>query len=152
MMQTFVSGGVSGAARYIETETRENRRYLHESPAFGIESVLRNELAEVWRECQQANWDGYDALPVSRDVLSYMYQFLEALPFGFPPPSINADPQGCLSVEWYRNPRRVLSVAVSDDGSLHYAALLGANKACGTETFDGDIPKNILNLVQRVYS
>ncbi|MBU0719061.1 MAG: hypothetical protein KJ749_12490, partial [Planctomycetes bacterium] len=146
MTQAVVIRGVSDAARYIEDVTRHNRRYLHESSAFGIESVLRDELAEAWAECQESDWDGHDAQPVSHDALRNMYAFLEALPLGFPRPAIGADPHGHLSVEWYRSSRRVLSVGVSPDEVLHYAALLGSSRTCGTDTFFGEIPENILNL------
>ncbi len=152
MTQAVIIRGVSSAARYIEDATRYNRRYLHESSAFGMESVLRDELAEAWEECQGSDWDGHDALPVSQDALRNMYTFLEALPLGFPRPTIGADPHGHLSVEWYRSPRRLLSVGVSADDVLHYAALLGSNSTCGTETFFDEIPESILNLVRRVYS
>lgn len=152
MTQAVVLRGVSDAARYIEDATRHSRRYLHKSSAFGVESVLRDELAEAWAECRESDWDGHEALPVSQDALRNMYTFLEALPFGFPHPSIGADPHGHFSVEWYRSPRRVLSVAVSPDDVLHYAALLGSNRTSGTETFFGEIPDGILDLVRRVFS
>jgi hypothetical protein len=152
MRQAALGWGVSSAARYVEDATRRYRRYLHKSAAFGVESVLRDDLAEAWVECQQPNWDGYDALPVSRDALRNMYTFLEALPPGSARPTIGADPHGHLSVEWYRNPRRILSVAVTDDDLLHYAALLGSNSTHGTEVFYDDVPDTILNLVKRVYS
>ena len=152
MTPAVIIRGVSSAARYIDDATRENRRFLHESSAFGIESVLRDDLAEAWGECQESDWDGHDALPVSHDALRNMSTFLEALPLGFPRPTIGADPHGHLSVEWYRGPRRLLSVGVSADELLHYAALLGSNSTCGTETFCGEIPESILNLVHRVYS
>ncbi len=152
MRYTATGHGVSSAALHIADATRRNRRHLHKSSAFGIENVLLEELAEAWAECQEPNWDGYDALPVSRAALRNMYTFLEALPFGFPRPTIGADPQGHLSVEWYRSPRRVLSVSVTSDELLHYAALLGSSKTSGTETFFGEVPESILSLVRRVYS
>ncbi len=144
--------GVSGAARFIEESTRRQWRHLQKSSAVGIERVLRDDLAEVWAECQLPDWDGHGALPVSRTALRNMRDFLEALPLGFPHPTIAADPHGHLSVEWYRSPRRVLSVSVSDDDLLHYAALLGSSRTCGTETFYGEAPDTILGLIRRVYS
>ncbi len=152
MTQAVIIRGVSAEARYVDDATRHNRRHLHKSSAFGVESVLRDELAKAWSECQEADWDGHDALPVSHHALRNMYAFLEALPLGFPRPSIGGDPHGHLSVEWYRSTRRVLSVGVSPDDVLHYAALLGSNRTSGTETFFGEIPESILNLVRRVYS
>ena len=35
-----------------------------------MEHVLLEELAEVWEECSQPDWDAYNALPVSRDSLA----------------------------------------------------------------------------------
>ena len=152
MSEAIIVRGVSDAAQYIDDTTRRHRRHLQRSSAFGIESVLRDDLAEAWAECQEPNWDGYNAIPVSQDALRNMYTFLEALPLGFPRPTIGADPHGHLSVEWYRTPRRLLSVSVTDDALLHYAALVGSSKTCGTETFFGDMPESILRLVWRVYS
>ncbi|RMF85056.1 MAG: hypothetical protein D6744_02065 [Planctomycetota bacterium] len=152
MNEAVIIRGVSGAAQYVAQSTQRDRRHLHKSFAFGIGSMLRDELAEAWAECQKAGWDGYGALPVSRDALRNTYVFLEAWPLGFPLPSIGAEPDGHLTLEWYRNPRRVLSVSVSPDDLLHYAALLGASRTCGTEAFFGEIPDTILGLVRRVYS
>jgi hypothetical protein len=143
---------VSVEAQFIDETTREDRSILQESSAFGIEQLLRHELAETWVECQQPDWDGYGALPVSQEAMLNMRDFLIVLPLGIHHPSIGADPCGHLSAEWYRSPRRVLSVTVSSDMLLHYAALLGPNKTCGTETFYDEVPDTILNLVRRVYS
>jgi len=147
-----ISRGFSDEARFIEDETLRDRRRLHQSCAFGMDSVLREELGEVWSECRVSDWDGYDAIPVSQDALRCMYEFLESLPLGFPRPTIGADPQGHFSAEWYRAPRRVLTVSVTEDGLLHYATLLGANKACGTEAFYGEVPEAIQSLIRRVDS
>ena len=37
-----------------------------------------------------------------------------------------------LLFEWYKGPRRTLSISLTAVGDLHYAALLGPNKQCGT--------------------
>jgi hypothetical protein len=100
----------------------------------------------------EPGWYGYNSLPVTQDALRNAYMFLETLPLGFPRPSIAADPHGHVSLEWYRDRQRLLSVGVSPDGFLHYAALIGPNKVCGTEAFFGEAPRTILELVRRVYS
>ena len=112
--------------------------------------TIINDLAEVWEECQHANWDGYDALPVSQSSLRNMYKFLMELPPRFPRPTIGAEPGGHLTVEWYRHPRWTLSVSIGPEGTLHYSALLGSDKTCGTEAFYNEVPKSILDLVRRV--
>jgi hypothetical protein len=42
-------------------------------------------------------------------------------------------------------------VSITPEGDLHYAALIGPNKAYGTEVFFGEVPAGILDLIRRVY-
>lgn len=113
-------------------------------------SDLREELSIVWQMCRQADWDGFGALPVTEDTLRNAYLFLESLPLGCPAPSVGAEPDGQLTFEWHRGSRRTLSVSVTSDGVLHYAALVGPNRAYGTEAFFGEAPEAILDLVRRI--
>lgn len=111
---------------------------------------LFDELFETVEECRQPNWDGYGAQPVRDETYHFAYEFLTALPLDTPAPSMGAEPDGHLTVEWYRSPDQTLSVSLSDDGSLHFAALLGETKAYGTEAFVGEVPKIISDLIHRV--
>lgn len=151
MTGLLVEQGVSDAARHVHESMWRAHRALQQSAAMGIEDILREDLFDAWTESNSPDWNGYEAVAVSSDACREMTRFLEALPLGINKPTIAPDPRGCLSVEWYRNPRRVLSISVSND-NLHYAALLGANKTYGTEAFFGQIPQNILELIRRVYS
>jgi len=152
MTSVIIARGVSDAAQHIAETTKRNRSFLHKSSAVGHDRLLHGELVEVWEECRDPGWDGYKALPVSQDALLSMKSFLESLPLGFPLPTIAASPRGHLSVEWYRSPSRVLSVDVGSDNLLHYAALLGSSRTCGTEIFFDQIPDSILDLAGRVCS
>jgi len=152
MAYAIQTPGFSKPAGFIAEQDTICSRHMRESSAFGIESLLREEFSDVWEECRKANWDGYNALPVTQDTLRNAYIFLESLPLGFPRPSIGAEPDGHLTIEWHQSRRRTLSVSISPDGELHYAALLGAGRTCGTEPFFGEIPQNILDLVRKVYS
>ena len=109
-----------------------------------------DELGEVYGECSHPDWDGYDALPVEQETLRYAYQLIESMRLGFPRPSIGAEPDGALTLEWHHSPRRTLSVSVTADGYLHYSALFGANHVNGTIVFFGEIPEEIETLVSRV--
>lgn len=150
MNATVFQRGFSDAAEYVEQEAAEGRRSFQQSSVLGIQRVS-DELADVWNECRDPNWDGYHAVPVKHDVLRNTYLLLESLPLGFPPPSIGAEPDGDLTLEWYRSPARTLSVSVTPYGELHWAALLGPNSSHGTEAFFGEYPQVILDLIRRVY-
>ncbi len=117
----------------------------------GLDLSVFEELATVADECRHSDWDGFGALAVTQETLRTAYCFLEALPLGFPAPSIGAEPDGHLTLEWHRSPRRTLSVSVSPDGELHYSALFGSSRAFGAEPFIGEIPEAVLTNIRRVY-
>ena len=142
--------GASETARYVEEVALESQQFLNKSFAFGYESVLRGDLPAVWEECNMPNWDGYDALPVEESTFRNACRFLEFLPFGLPKPSVGAEPDGHITFEWYQSVRRLLSVSISPDAKLHYAALLGLKRAYGTEVYYQEVPEVILNLIRQV--
>lgn len=145
--------GASETAWFVTGEAEKGRGRLQESYAFGMagKGVL-SELLQTAKECRDPNWDGYGATPVADITYQLAEQFLKALPLGIPAPTIGAEPDGHLTVEWYRSPRRTLSVSISPEGDLHYAALIGTAKAFGTEAFFGEAPKAIVDLIHRVMS
>jgi hypothetical protein len=150
-MTASYTRGESSAAQFVQDEINRQNRHLHNSAALGMEHVLLEELAEVWQECSRPDWDAYNALPVSRDSLAVTQRLLLSLPLGTKLPSIGAIPSGHISLEWHQSRRRSLTVTVDEDGDLHYAALLGPGRVCGTEPFFDEAPQIILDLIARVY-
>lgn len=145
------SGGASETACFITVQRQKWRGRLQDSYALGQQAKGSiNELYNVFVECRGANWDGYGAVPISMQAFQFAYEVLEALPLGTPAPSVGVEPDGHITLEWYRSPRYTLSISVSPEGELHYAALIGASKAYGTEPFFGDVSKEIMDLIQRV--
>src|SRR5580658_2675571 len=120
MTRGLLASGFSDEAKFIEEASLAGTRQLRDSFTFGIDPVVSDELATVWEECRQPNWDGFDAIAVTQDVLRNTYVFLESLPLGCPAPSIGAEPDGSLTLDWHRSLRRTLSVSVSPDGDLHF--------------------------------
>lgn len=143
--------GASEEARFIAEQSQEDRRRLREAHSLGL-GVDRafEELFVVARECRTPNWDGYGAPPVSPEAIAHACRFLGALSLGIPAPSVGAEPDGHVTFEWHRSSQRTLSVSVSPEGDLHYAALLGSSKVYGTEPFFGEIPARILELIRLV--
>jgi hypothetical protein len=115
----------------------------------GLESVLQ-ELAAVAEECRSPNWDGHGAAPVSQETLGFARSLVSALPQNDPWPSVGVEPDGQLTLEWYRNPSWTLSVSVSPEGDLFYAALFEKNDVRGREVFSSEVPPILLGLIRRV--
>jgi hypothetical protein len=146
--------GVSREARMIDNGALEGRIRFFE--AYSLDDGRRRvqmELSTCHRECSRRGWDGYNAAPVLEVTVNNAIQVVEALPIGFPMPTVGAEPDGHVTLEWYRTPSRVISLSVSPDGVLHFAALLGAKaRQHGTEPFLGSVPKSLLDLIRRVTS
>lgn len=150
MLAQLPTSGFSDEAQQIAKATREQQRNLRRSAALGNQDLF-DELATVWDECRYPNWDGYRALAVPHETYCNTYRLLEALPMGLPSPSIGAEPDGELTLEWHHSLLRTLSVSVTDDGYLHYSGLFGPNHTNGTIAFFGELPVEILALIERVH-
>jgi hypothetical protein len=149
---TVSTSGSSKTALYAVEQVEEGRRRLQTSYSLGLAGKgVFDELCEVADDCRLSNWDGYGAAPVTQETYRLAYLFLEALPLGIPAPTVGAEPDGHVTFEWHRSPRRTLSVSISPDGELHFAALLpGPSKDYGTRPFIGDVPARILGLIREV--
>lgn len=149
MTTLILARGNSPTAEYIDQINQKNQNYFAQTAAFSKQSAVE-ELATTWTECSIPNWDGYHAFPVKESTLNYAYAVIQALPLGFPLPSVGAEPDGHLALEWYRDPHWTISISVSPEGVLYYAALLGSRDPRGSEPFLGEIPKRLLSLIQEV--
>lgn len=126
-----------------------NYETSQESMAFS-KQVAFDQLAEVHDACRQPNWDGEGAAAVDQDTLRNARLFIEALPLGFAVPTISAEPDGHIDLEWYREPRRILSVSVAPEGMLYWAALFGIEDPRGSCPFQGEVPVTILHWIARL--
>ena len=145
--------GWSPTATALKKRVAEERRSLDQTVTFGAKrEAILTELIEVFADVGNEGWDGYQAVPVAPETYMNACNVAESLPAGIPVPTVGAEPDGQLTFEWYSNPRRLLSVSVTPEGDLHYAALIGGSKAYGTEPFFGTMPHRILELARRVTS
>lgn len=136
-------------AAALDRAARAPFETLQDSFLFGNRRALE-ELSEVYHECNEAGWDGYSALPVEQDAMHAGYCILESLPPGFPRPSIGAEPDGLLTLEWRTSPNRILSVSIDPSGILHYAGIFGRNKQHGTIDHFFSAPVKLLQLVREL--
>lgn len=145
------TGGTSASHSFVANLTRGVALHLKaaQSLSDGRDKVQEDIMA-VAESCAKPGWDGYGADAVTRRTLWNARAVIEALPEGMAMPSVGAEADGQITLEWYRNPNWVLSVSVSPEGNLHYAAMLGSARAQGTEQFLGQFPESILQNIGRV--
>ncbi len=148
-MTTIISQGFSPAAQFLDNTKREVLNRFREAMTFSKQTAY-DQLGEVFEECRYPNWDNEDADAIEQDTLRDAYLLIEALPDGYPVPDITAEPDGHLDLEWFRQPRRILSVSVGPDGMLSWAALVGIENPRGSCPFYGDVPETILYWIRRI--
>jgi hypothetical protein len=146
---TQITIGFSDAARTVSQSMDAQSSGFRCSETFGLDSQLREELAEVWGECQEPNWDGYKGQPISRDTLRQVYYLLEEIPTGIAAPSLSAHPDGAIAMEWYKSKNRQIVLSVID-GEIHYAAKCGANRHHGSFAIVDGWPKSLLSLISKI--
>lgn len=147
----FSTLGASNLAQNIEEKLHDGLGRLKQTVSLssGLSDAYAD-LTKIQEECSIAGWDGYDAVPVHPSSVELARQFLGALPLGFQAPSIGAEPDGHVTLEWCRSPSRILSISLSPEGELHYASLFGASKQFGSEPFSGRIPESVLELAHKI--
>jgi hypothetical protein len=135
----------------IATQIKDGVRYLQSAQSLGSKRTEAfNELCSAAEECKEANWDAHGAAPISNQTYLQAYRFVEILPPNSLDFTVGAEPDGHLTLEWHRSPRRTFSVSISPEGELHYAALMGRRSRYGTEFFFGEVPRVILHLISEV--
>jgi hypothetical protein len=150
-MSTAVFGsGSSNEAEVIARARRKSDSHLANSATFAKDTAFAA-LHDVWRDCRQKGWDGDDAIAIEQLTYRNAWIFIEALPLGYPLPSLGAEPDGHLTLEWYRDPRWTFSVSVSPEGTLHYSALFGDEDPRGSCPFLGEIPETVVFFIRRVF-
>jgi hypothetical protein len=142
--------GFSQAASHISSiEAGQNRRF-RQAQTFNRDSTIE-ELWDVWNSCKERNWDGFGAFPVSQDCYLYAAQLVRSLSYNFPAPSFGAEPDGELTIEWYKSPYRTISLSMTSDGHIHFSAIFGPyDFVNGTTAFNGELPSDIKALILKV--
>ncbi len=140
-------------ARYIDQEVEEVSNYLHRSNTLGlIGRGTFQELESTFEECSLKGWDGERAEPITEQVLLHAKIFLWSFPLGFESPEIGAEPDGAITLEWYRSPARVISISINPGGRLYFAAIIGGDQRHGDGFALFEVSKDLVELIEDVTS
>jgi hypothetical protein len=143
--------GASDVAQALNSFVKEMLEDCSPSAIINANESLQ-ELYKLSEECSSENWDGYGAQPVDPDSFIEAERFIQALPTTVREPEVAVDPDGEISLEWHLEPRKVFSVSIGKRNEITYAGLYGPNKAYGREYFGDEIPKEIFDNLDRLFS
>ncbi len=111
---------------------------------------LDDQLIDVYQTCSTAGWEGASSLAVQSGTLLLAKELIESLPKSYRTPVISGEPDGHVALEWFVSARRILTVSVSPDRRLHWAALIGTEDPRGSCMFYGEAPKTLLYWIGRI--
>ncbi|MCE5340284.1 MAG: hypothetical protein LLF92_04045 [Planctomycetaceae bacterium] len=150
-MPLSISGyAASPTGDFIDKGIKKIRDMLQKSNALGIPARVFQQLGNVFEECSSDGWDGEQAKPISGEVVRYAERFLNSLPFGMEAPEVGAEPDGAITLEWYRSPSKVVSISIDDSGWLYFAAIIGNRKRHGADFALLGISDDLLGLISQV--
>ncbi len=129
---------------------RPRALYAEVAVGSGTHHRLIGELSDLVAEAQETNWDGQQSAGINSEAHLAAWRFIQSLPAGIPNPSLGADPDGCVTFEWYVSPRKLVLISVHPDYRVDYAMIVGEAKSYGSEPFFGVLPGKITELVQRI--
>ncbi len=112
--------------------------------------AVYEELDQVYNECQKPGWDAHSAEAVKPETARHARRLIDALPPEYPLPSVGAEPDGHMTLEWYRTTNQLLSVSVSPEAMLYWAALVGDEDPRDSCRFDGELRETILYWIRRL--
>lgn len=138
----------SGEARYVDKVRHRIQASLQESRSVGMQAVF-DDLAALAHEAPIPNWNGYGAAAINARSLRQAEMFLRCFGVGASHPSLGASNEGWVTMQWGRSARWTLSLLITDDGWIHWAALFGSERRSGTVPFAGAIQSNLLALINQ---
>jgi len=117
--------------------------------------ILEAEFQELYEECKESNWDGYNALPVNKDAIEMAKKVLQSFSALYiMRADLGAHPDGevCLSFSDINGYEKSFMISVSPEGRLSYCGNVGDKFFNGEEMFDGTVSENIIDHIKNVYS
>ena len=149
----LIASGLSQEAKAVERAVSERSQSasLTQSRIPDCSEPLLEELAELFADCCEENWDGYGATALSSKACNRTLSLLKALPIGMPHPELSAMPNGDVALDWDFAPRKTITVTVAG-GSLRlaYAAINGDEEWSGTVSFVSVFPLSIKSAITQI--
>ncbi len=146
------NSAVSSEARVVSDGAQEVVRAAERSETlFGEKARVLSSLNLLAAECSNAGWDGGDAQPLNLAALLAAESIIRALPEGIPVPEVAAEPDGEISLDWFRSRHCLFSLSVGTSSQLAYAWLDGANRGHAVASFDGvQLPDRVIQEIQKI--
>jgi hypothetical protein len=149
----YYNVGISDDARILADRERIAERDSSQSLTMNQRRIqMLQDFYEARSESLLGNWDGYEAKAINDESFFEAMRFTEMIPITIPLPEIGVEPTGEIVLEWHRSLGRLFSIIATGHNEVIYAGLFGTGKVNGIEYFRDELPKAILDNLQRLFS
>jgi hypothetical protein len=93
-------------------------------------------------------WSGERSDPISPEAANAAAKLIDHMPSDIPDPSVGAIPEGLVTFEWYRSPKRVVLVVPTANNSVDYSIRRGNELLHGSAPFFGKLPETVLSQIR----
>lgn len=113
--------------------------------------VLTDKLREIAEDCADPEWDGYDALPVSKKAIQRAEVFIDQIEnlvkiHGLLLPEISPTPDGSIIFDWEKDGNR-FSLAISEKEYLFFAFVGISKRIKGREQIKKSLSSEVRELI-----
>lgn len=144
--------GISKESNVIDEKIDEINNHITSPLSLSWKQRLLWNTDETFTECSIADWDGYDATPISENSLFSTKQLIASLPLGIDEPAVVPEPSGELALLWQEGKEKILSLSAIGS-QLVYAGLFGGDiKYGGVSRFSDEFDPKIKALLQEYFS
>ena len=151
---TLEKGVGKDSTQLWETERKVSLHATQPISSGGWKRLLVSEAFEIYIECSEPGWDGYDASPLSQTSFLCARSFIELIPVWTPRPDLVPSPDGWISFEWRSPMNRILSVT-PENRVLIYAAALGSQNVhygrVSLEEYREKLPLHITEILSKYF-
>lgn len=113
-------------------------------------SKLKREVMEIYQECADIEWVGCGEDPITQSNYQVAADFVDVMPKDIHTPTLCADSDGCISFEWYKSTKNVLSVTVSIDW-VFYASYVDEESDYGKFPREDGFPEVLIPMIKSIH-
>jgi hypothetical protein len=135
--------GVSSASKQVVECVLQVRNHASETISFGWRNALAQQLIELQSRNSEPGWDGYDALPITKQTMMAGISFLMKLPDCVSIPDLVPETTGEVEFFWEKDDGKQFSISIGVS-SLVFAGIIGSKKFHGEmKLLTAELPENI---------
>ena len=147
----LVEPGRSEESDKLRRKLLSAHEHASEPISLGWKRLLYDEAMEIRKQCSAADWDGYDAAPISVEAAARTLKLIRTLPDTIAPPDLVPSPEGEISLEWQDVQRRMVSVTPRPDRLIWAAMMSDQHTQYGKAPLSEGWPKAVLDILDRYF-